>query len=1370
MDKELFRVKISIAIWVILCFPGFTIGSNFSNLRLDGPPFSVDPADLLRHAGSVTRPEGADILVLRQETQLEFRPDGSCDTRRHLIYLILTETGMQQWAEVTANWKPWYQSRPTLMARVITPDGNIHLLDPSTISEASAQSKANNLYINVKTLQAPLPALSEGAIVEELVTTSEERPFFDRGVVRKHYIGNTAPVIDWTLSVRAPTSLPIKHTCQLCPTVQSTRSESSGVVEYSWKTGPVEPWESVAAFLAPDHPRLPYVAFTTGETWGTVAKGYLEIVEEAIGDTSALQIFDDIQPGGSEEGKIKLALTNLHQRVRYTGIEFDESSYIPKSPAETLETGYGDCKDKATLLVAMLRSLGVPSNVALVRTGWGRDVDFELPGLGTFDHVIVHVPGHLDLWIDPTAEYHRPGILPLETQGRYALILAEDTKELVSTPRSSSTDNRIIEERKFILSDYGPAKVIETTQVYGTIEAGYRATYAGGLTDSINESFKSYIADTYLSENVERIDLGKAHDFSEPYRLQLEMSECSRGFTDIGQAVVAIPIFQFFERLPSEMSFERVDALEKRTKDLLVPEPYSTQWSYEIVSPDGFEVAQVPEPIEVQLGPSIFRSNFSVEEPNIIRGKLEFDTVRQRFSPAEIVQFRTALDLLLEKEPLLVLFDQVGEADLGEGKISEALKEFRRLLDAYPTSPLPYTRLARGLLAAGLGYQARDISRKTIELFPEASIGYETLGSVLEHDLLGRRFHAGFDYEGAVAAYRKAIELDPDDNSIKIDLAVVLEWNPSGVRFGPGSNVGEAEEIYREYLEQEADTVILENLAIALFNTNQFHKLRDLLRQTDSKNETLKALEIAATTVMEGAEAGIRHAFRITGDSEESRSALLTAGSSLLLQRRYPEAVELMTRGAKGMPNAASIISEVSLYRQTRKWEDLHYPDDDPRSLFFKFFIAILADDSWEEEFHELLSIHSLSQLSEEEVTQGLHKPIRVLRQNLQRIGLPPQVVLDLVVSLARLSLEGNDEVGYRILVDLPFPQSKRGEFYVLLEEGQYRLLDFNEFSSGGSTLALEVLDRVEAGKLGPAGKLLTWVRESRTLTSSEDPLSGDPFARVWSKTNEGLELETRLAAGVLLSGSESSAQTAVAVLKELKDQVPEEDRLPLNLAVARAYKKLSDYQGYLKYTSLLYDAHPDSEIAFVLLTDALGLLERWKDLEKIILEKRSANPNSFPALRAECAMAQSRGEHVQAWELGQKLIDLGEARPEDMNNIAWSALFLSEFDQRAVDIIERALVQAKAPERIHTGSAVYAEIGRITEARELLLEYMFLEGLDEPDSASWYVLGRIAEQLGEIDAATSAFEHVKKPDKSTASFSSSYVLAQNRLKTIRYK
>ena len=148
-------------------------------------------------------------------------------------------------------------------------------------------------------------------------------------------------------------------------------------------------------------------------------------------------------------------LTSLSPRKRYTRLHLHRP---PHDPAETLAHKYGDCKDKATLLAVTLRAAEIPAYVALLNAASRLDVLPDLPGMGLFDHAIVYVPGSPALWMDATDQYARLGQLPINDQGRKALIARKETTAQVTTPESTSKDNLLLEYREINLSENGPAR------------------------------------------------------------------------------------------------------------------------------------------------------------------------------------------------------------------------------------------------------------------------------------------------------------------------------------------------------------------------------------------------------------------------------------------------------------------------------------------------------------------------------------------------------------------------------------------------------------------------------------------------------------------------------------------------------------------------------------------------------------------------------------------------------------------------------------------------------------------------------------------------------------------------------------------------
>jgi len=124
-------------------------------------------------------------------------------------------------------------------------------------------------------------------------------------------------------------------------------------------------------------------------------------------------------------------LVFVRQVVRYFGIELGTNSHEPHPPSQVFAQRYGDCKDKAHLLVTILRALGLVAWPALTNTGEGRGIDDFLPSVSSFNHVIVRlIVDGVPRWVDPTASSQRGRLdeLPPPSYER-ALIVDPSTTE-----------------------------------------------------------------------------------------------------------------------------------------------------------------------------------------------------------------------------------------------------------------------------------------------------------------------------------------------------------------------------------------------------------------------------------------------------------------------------------------------------------------------------------------------------------------------------------------------------------------------------------------------------------------------------------------------------------------------------------------------------------------------------------------------------------------------------------------------------------------------------------------------------------------------------------------------------------------------------
>ena len=107
---------------------------------------------------------------------------------------------------------------------------------------------------------------------------------------------------------------------------------------------------------------------------------------------------------------------SVQRSTKYVAFEFGVHSYQPYPVATVERRGFGDCKDKAAMIVALLRAVGVPAEFAMVRTRSAGDVARQAYSVQLFNHAVAYVP-ELNLYLDGTAEYAALGELPPDDQG-----------------------------------------------------------------------------------------------------------------------------------------------------------------------------------------------------------------------------------------------------------------------------------------------------------------------------------------------------------------------------------------------------------------------------------------------------------------------------------------------------------------------------------------------------------------------------------------------------------------------------------------------------------------------------------------------------------------------------------------------------------------------------------------------------------------------------------------------------------------------------------------------------------------------------------------------------------------------------------------
>jgi len=1367
-NPKMHLVKSLLALGLVLAVLGI---STAQKPPWDTPAFSGDAAQIARAAASVPAPEGADAVVLLEEQRYTFQSDGTTRHASRFVYRIVTQRGVEGFDFVSCRWEPWHEERPQMRARVITSDGVAHELDPKTIAERPISSEGGKTISDARVLQAPLPGLGSGAVVETEVIVQEIAPSFDAGRAGYMQFGASIPVQLSRLVLEAPESLPLRYTARLLPQLKIEKKQSSGGVQLTFEQEAIAALEPAEALQPSDAALYPQVQFSTGASWQAVAARYAGIVDRTLDHDDVSALVQKAR-GQAPRDAVATLTQEMNNTVRYTGVEFSEAAIVPRSPNETLTRKYGDCKDKSALLVAMLRAAGIPAYVALLDTGPGEDLLPELPGFGRFDHAIVYVPGPPETWIDATAEFSRPMELPPMDEGRWSLVARSETTQLVRTPESPSSANRIVETRQVFLSELGPARIEEKTEAWGSLESGYRAYYSGADAKALRERLEAYVKAQYSAEKLTALEQSTAADLSHHFQSRLEAAKAKVANTEPDGATVLIQAGGLFEWLPDELKGNMADAdtpaekeKKRRKNDLVLPQPHVAEWRYHIVPPAGFTASELPEPAKRQLGPALVTEEYSRAPDGSVTGVLRFDTVKRRYTAAEVETFRAGLKEYLSSPATYVHFEQIGFALLRAGRVKEALETFRALAASHPQGEaLHHVQMARALVEAGLGEAAREEARHAVVLEPGSAEAHKTLAWVLSRDLLGREFEKGYDRDGAEGAYRKAMELDPDDKTIVGNLAILLEHGPDGARYGPGARMDAAIREYESIKDKLDELQIGDNLLIAMLYAGRFKELKEQLKILPP-TELRRTMLLEAIAVADGSKPAVQEARRLAGSGSERSTLLANAAGDLLRLRHYREAADLLQASSEGSPQAAQTAQRAEMFRSIRKHEEVELKKDRPEDAVLQFWV--LAFSGTPEQALKLQSPLAREKDEARELKKA-KATFAGMRAGLSKSNLPSDVLADIALAQIQVKRDGEDAYGCRVRADIP--GVGKGVFYLTKESGEVRLLGLTlgagEETGNIGRLVLRIIDKDPER----ARRWLDWAREEAALGGGDDPFVGGAFPRFWTRGQTADAATLRYAAAALATEADNPEESGPILLEGRAAAKDPTELQTFDLALAQLYAKQEKYAELLPVARGLVTAVPASRTAFRFLYIALSGMERYAEVESAADERLRRFPDEVSTLRAYSMAAASRGDFAKSDRILKAMIDSGKAEAGDLNNLAWNQLFEGgDAAEEGAQTAQRGirLSQTPNPNLLHTLACAYAEAGKTREAQDALLQTMAAMNLDEPNGLIWYIVGRMAEQYGLRDAAASAYRKVEKPESRLGLPLSTFALAQKRLKAL---
>lgn len=227
-----------------------------------------------------------------------------------------------------------------------------------------------------------------------------------------------------------------------------------------------------------------YAVYSTFQSWTELAYVYGKLFASAKHDSPRIQgILREILPGTLDR---RTRINALHRwvsdTIRYLGVELEQHAYVPYSVPTVLERGYGDCKDKASLLAALLAEIGIRAVPVLVASSAGLVLEPTLPSLDVFNHLILYLPAD-GLYLDPTLPATPMGYVPAHVAGQTAFILDGTHEGPQRLPEQGKNANRVHEELDWSPGSSDSYRLRGSLLLTGELAFAFRASGADPAAD-----------------------------------------------------------------------------------------------------------------------------------------------------------------------------------------------------------------------------------------------------------------------------------------------------------------------------------------------------------------------------------------------------------------------------------------------------------------------------------------------------------------------------------------------------------------------------------------------------------------------------------------------------------------------------------------------------------------------------------------------------------------------------------------------------------------------------------------------------------------------------------------------------------------------
>jgi tetratricopeptide (TPR) repeat protein len=684
--------------------------------------------------------------------------------------------------------------------RVRKPDGSV-VNTPATDAQdmPTEVTRQAPFYSDLREIQIPVKSLSVGDKLEFQMRWVREKSTANGQYWGALNFARGNVVLEETLELSFPKD---KYLLVLSPKEKATISDENGLTVYRWKTSQLE--ATVGNDKKKEKPydpdALPSVSWTTFHSWQEVGEWYGGLARDraVVSPEIEAKAKELTQGKVTDDEKIDAIYHYVSTQVRYIGVAFGVGRYQPHAAETVLDNQYGDCKDKHTLLAALLKAAGYDASPALI--GSSVKLHPELPSPAQFDHVITVVSvGGKEVWLDSTPEVAPYRLLMAQIRDKQALVIpATGAPRLERTPADGPFPFVDTATATAKLDSQGTIQGHIDMELRGDSETTFREVFHGTSRAQWPEVAQNISQRMGFAGTVTNLDVSLPEQTEKPFHYAYDYNRkeyadwANRRILPLTMPVSLNDLGDDAPSQPIELGSPRV---ETHSSEIELPSTYTAELprsvkyttpfaiyeaSYKLdgnklITDRKLEILERQVPVEKAGEYRKFTKNVFDDENQFIQlaaaGSKGIDTSAGNPEAAQYIQAAyvdmTHHDLMAAHSDLHSaeqlnprergLWGEYAYLDIAENRMDDAMRDFHTEIANHPENAMAYEALAATQERMKRRDDAEATLRDLLKFIPDNTNAELQLGSLL---ILDKK------YDQACTLLEAAMKQAPDDKAI----------------------------------------------------------------------------------------------------------------------------------------------------------------------------------------------------------------------------------------------------------------------------------------------------------------------------------------------------------------------------------------------------------------------------------------------------------------------------------------------------------------------------------------------------------------------------------------------------------------------------